>query len=67
MAAKANDLCRCRDCGALWWLVDTPPVGLSWTLRTPYPCGPCCDNQTGTMDLVCHDYDGHPFPQPSKP
>lgn len=60
----AGDLCRCRDCGALWWLTEMPPMGLMWTLRTPYPCGKCCDNSNDfleKLDLVCHSYTGGMF------
>ena len=60
---KTNDLCRCRTCGALWWLTTTS-VGNMWTLRTPIPCGQCCDNSTdflSKLDLVCHEYEGFIF------
>lgn len=60
---KTGDLCRCRDCGALWWLT-TSSIGDVWTLRSPYPCGKCCDNSDdflSKLDLVCHDYHGGLF------
>jgi hypothetical protein len=66
---KEGELHRCRECGALWWLVETPPVGLMWTLRTPYPCGKCCDNSSdflAKIDFVCSDYKGQLFPPPTQ-